>query len=102
MPTCQNCGHRWNLTNALKVAFKFNGNTGQKCSYCGETQYVTKKSRNQTGILGIIAFLAVVLIRPLLNQDFSTSMLLAIPIVGVLAIMIIYLIKLSNTRETVR
>ncbi|MEZ0482084.1 TIGR04104 family putative zinc finger protein [Planococcus sp. SSTMD024] len=102
MPTCQNCGNRWSLKDTFKAAFKFNGNTGQKCAHCGETQYVSKKSRNQTGILAIIAFLAVVLIRPLLNQDVSTSLLLAMPIVGVLVIAIIYLIKLSNTPETVR
>ncbi|MGE6369949.1 TIGR04104 family putative zinc finger protein [Planococcus kocurii] len=102
MPTCQNCGHKWSLKNTLKVAFKFNGNVGQKCSHCGETQYVSKKSKNQIGIMGIVAFIVVVLIRPLLNQDFSTSMLLAIPLVIVLVIMSIYLTKLSNTREAIR
>ncbi|MGM0898091.1 MAG: TIGR04104 family putative zinc finger protein [Bacillota bacterium] len=102
MPTCQNCGHKWSLKNTLKVAFKFNGNVGRKCSHCGETQYVSKKSRNLTGIMGIVAFIVVVLIRPLQNQDFSTSMLLAIPLVIVLVIMSIYLTKLSNTREAIR
>lgn len=102
MPTCQNCGHQWSLKNTLKVAFKFKGNTGQKCAHCGEIQYVSKESRNRSGIIGIIAVILVVLIRPLLNQDFGTSLLLAIPVVVVLAMAIGYLTKLTNNQETVR
>lgn len=102
MPNCQNCGHKWSLGDTVKVAFKLNGNSGRECSNCGEIQYVSKKSRSRTGVMGITAVLLVVFIRPLLNQNIGTSLLLAIPVVLVLIIANLYMTELSSERETVR
>ena len=102
MPNCQNCGHKWSLGDTVKMAFKSNGNSGRNCSYCGEIQYVYKKSRSRTGVIGIIAVLLVAFIRPLLDQDFGTSLLLATPVVLVMVIASLYLTELFNKQETVR
>lgn len=98
MPKCQNCGHQWTLTNTCKLAFKFSGDNGRRCSNCGETQYLSKKSLNRIGITGILGLALIVLIRPLLTQDFWTSMLLSIPFVVVLIAVDLLLVELSNVQ----
>lgn len=102
MPNCQNCGHKWSLGETIRVVFKTDGNSGRKCSCCRETQYVTKKSKNRMGLMGITAVLLIAFIRPLLDQDIGAVLLLAIPVIIVMVISFLYITELSNQRNTVR
>lgn len=102
MPTCQNCGYTWSFRDTLKVAYTFDGNSGEKCSNCGEKQYVSKRSRNKTGIIGVITVILSAILFTFLDQDGGTSLLIAIPIVILLMLVSLFLTELSNERETFR
>lgn len=99
MPKCQKCGQKWSLKDTCKIAFKFRGTSRRKCSYCGDFQYLSKKSLYRIGIAGIVGLVLTVVIRPLLPQDFGTSLLLAVPFaVGLIAASLL-LVELSNVQQ---
>lgn len=102
MPVCQNCGHTWSFKKTLKVTYKFNGNSGENCPNCGKKQYVSKKSKNKTGIIGVIAVILSAILLTFLDQDAGTSLLIAIPIVISLIIVTLFFTELSNEQETLR
>lgn len=102
MPSCQNCGFKWSFKDTWKITFKFTGSSGRKCSRCDDTQYISKKSLNRIGIMGILGLILLVLIRPFLAQDLWTSVLLAVPFAVVLTVANLLLIELSGVQQTKR
>ncbi|MDQ0429459.1 CXXC-20-CXXC protein [Planomicrobium stackebrandtii] len=99
MPKCQNCGHRWSLKDTCKIAFKYRGTSGRTCSRCGDKQYISKKSLNRIGIAAIVSLVLTVVVRPLLPQDFGTSLLLAVPLAVGLIVANLSLVELSNVQQ---
>ncbi|TWT06498.1 hypothetical protein FQV26_01405 [Planococcus sp. CPCC 101016] len=86
MPHCQNCGRRWGLKDTWEIVFNFGDSKGRKCPECGETQYISKKSRNRSGIIGILMLVLIVLLRPLFGDGLGAAMLMAIPFAVMLVI----------------
>ena len=99
MPKCQNCGQKWSLTDTCKIAFKFRGTSGRTCSHCDDIHYLSKKSLNRIGIAAILSLVLTVVIRPLLPQDFGTSLLLAVPLAVGLIVANLFLVELSNMQQ---
>jgi CXXC-20-CXXC protein len=52
MPTCQHCKNAWTWKQAMRKAFTLGPE--MECPYCGEKQYLTRKSRKKQSMLGVI------------------------------------------------
>ncbi|WYP27253.1 TIGR04104 family putative zinc finger protein [Alkalihalobacillus sp. FSL W8-0930] len=52
MPTCNHCGAQWTWWQTLKRSFTIS--PGMPCPKCEKEQFVTKRSKKKSGLLGFI------------------------------------------------
>lgn len=96
MPICQNCHKQWSWKQTVKKMFTLA--TGIECPYCGNTQFLTTRSRIRSSI---IAFFAPSIM--LLNIFVDLSLVAALILLGgsfIAAIaMYPFLIELTDEEE---
>lgn len=59
MPTCQQCKKKWTWKQSFKNSFRIN--SGMKCPYCNETQYITTRFRKRSANLHILLPLSILI-----------------------------------------
>ena len=97
MPTCQNCGQQWSYKMALKKYIKTNH--GMPCPCCGKTQYMTKKSRNQSGFVSILPLFILIFSDLMFDLSILGFILLAVVLLIAIIALSPYKIELTSEDE---
>ncbi len=94
MPTCENCHNKWTWKETVKKTFTLFGK--MTCPYCGETQYITQKSKMKN------SFPTMLVLSPLLLNIFfdipGVILLSLFPVLFIIVLLIYpFLVEISNT-----
>ena len=94
MPICKKCHNKWTWKETFKKTFTLYSDI--KYPYCGETQYITQKSKLKSFLLNMIVLLPL-----LLNIFFDIHVVILLSLFPILFILVIlihpFYIELSNT-----
>ncbi|MEK4563838.1 TIGR04104 family putative zinc finger protein [Alkalihalobacillus sp. FSL R5-0424] len=96
MPTCNHCGTQWKWWQTLKRSFTISPSL--PCPNCEKEQFVTKRSKKKSGLLGFVFPLTLPIVTML--QVPVTLILVIYPSLFVLLVSLYpFLIKFSNEEE---
>ena len=98
MPTCQHCGKEWKWKQTLKKMFTMD--SGMKCPYCHEKQYMKTKTKRRNK-LSLIVVPIIILLSILFNIPVSLTFYLLIGILILIIGFYPFLIELSNVEESI-
>lgn len=97
MPVCQYCHKKWTWWETLKRTFFTVSFKGIPCPYCGERQFVSKKTTRRYGLLLFLIPLGLLL--PLIGVP-GIYMLVYLLVSGIFVIGIYpFILKLSKEEE---
>ncbi|MFK3938086.1 TIGR04104 family putative zinc finger protein [Alkalihalobacillus sp. NPDC078783] len=96
MPTCNHCGTQWTWWQTIKRSFTIS--PGLPCPNCENEQFVTKRSKKKSGLLGFVTPLSIP-VAVMLQLSFIGILLFYVSLFVLLISTYPFLIELSNEEE---
>lgn len=96
MPICQKCRHKWSFKQSIRTMFTLR--MKMKCPICGETQYLSAKSRKRLSFISL-PIMAVWVLLASFQVPLSVQIVyVVIAVLGIFLLMPIFY-ELSNEEE---
>lgn len=97
MPTCENCHSRWRYKETIKKSFTLD--PAMICSYCGEKQFQTQKSKVKVAFLTPITFLLWLIVQNVFAIPLAVTISIATIFIVIIILILPLLIELSSTEK---
>ncbi|MBM0066867.1 TIGR04104 family putative zinc finger protein [Alkalicoccobacillus gibsonii] len=96
IPTCNHCGTQWAWWQTVKRSFTISPDL--PCPHCEKEQFVTKRSKKRSGLLGFVTPLSIPIV-VMLQPTFIGILLFYTSLFILLVSICPFLMELSNEEE---